>query len=38
MLNQNKSNKETKEELKEEINDLIVHYKNEKEKNKVYFK
>ena len=35
MLNQNKNNKETKEELKEEINDLIVHYKkkNKKEKN-----
>ena len=37
MLNQNKNNKETKEELKEEINDLIVHYKYEKEKKlKVY--
>ena len=32
MLNQNKNNKETKEELKEEINDLIVHYKNKRKK------
>ena len=37
MLNQNKNNKETKEEHKEEINDLIVHYKKYEKENKLKF-